>query len=80
VMRTRLSVEKVEASIRDQKRVVLGVQYGEKMARIELPLSETLLDGQPTAESYGSALHELLRALSDWEQAGGVIDWHDKLK
>ena len=74
-MRTRLYVDDSEMSTSHRRLVVVRVQYGDKTARIELSRSESPTEMEPGAESFGHALHDLMQALSAWEQSGGVIEW-----
>jgi hypothetical protein len=73
-MRTRLYVDDYGMSTGDQRRAVVRLKYGDKTVRIEFSRTNSF-EREPSAESFGHALHELMNALSDWERSGGVIEW-----
>ena len=60
----------------DGERVTLGVMYGDKSARIELPASDPLFDREPSEAVFRRDLHELLEALGEWEASHEEIAPH----
>jgi len=78
-MATRLYVADVGESSGAEKRVVIGVEYGGKTARIEFRPSDPAFHGEAGLEVYRRDLHELMDALDAWEKSEKSehsIQWH----
>jgi hypothetical protein len=62
------------ASSADAGRVTLTIEYNGQTARIELPDEPLSGRGASKAEAYRLSLHDLLDALTDWEDSSGIIE------
>jgi hypothetical protein len=51
------------------RRVILGIEYAGRVARIEIRPSEPIHEGESAAEIYRRDLIGLIAALDDWEAA-----------